>query len=239
MNKILLFPTFIGHNVYAHADAFRDLIFDTIDDHKSPDGYSHELTGNLDLQKDVRYSEFFSFVTECAMEYVASLQVDPNQYDYNIVKSWFNITRSKNNPKHSHKDAHLSFAYYISTPQELKKMICFFSQDKTNELYAGMFNNVSVFNLENASSWSLDANQGEIYIFPAKLEHAVIATMNDITNSGVMNASGVEDAIDDITKFRVAIAGDIVLTHKEKALVSLGLQPVKNWKTFEVKIEQS
>jgi hypothetical protein len=232
MNKVLLFPTLIGHSVYAQSDAFRDLIFDTIDDHKSPSGYSHEMTGDLDLQKDVRYSDFFSFVTKCAMEYVASLEIAPHQYDYNIVKAWFNITRSKNNPKHSHRDAHLSFAYYVHTPQEFKKMICFFSQDKVNELYAGMFNNVRGFNLENASSWSLDADQGGIYVFPAKLEHAVIATKDDITNSGVLNADAADDPIDDIKKFRITLAGDIVLTHKEKALVHLGLQPVKNWRTF-------
>lgn len=235
MNKILLFPTMIGHTVYEKSDSFKDLIFNTIGDHLSEGKQSHELTGHLTLQHDERYADFFTFATASAMEYVASLEIDPNIYDYNIVKSWFNITRAKNNPRHGHQDAHLSFSYYIHTPEDVKKMICFFAGAMPNELYPGMFaSNLKNFTFENASSWSLDASQGSMYMFPAKLEHAVIESKSQITLGGVLNATGLEDQIDDIRRFRVAIAGDIVLTHKEKAAVSLGLQPVKNWRTFKV-----
>jgi hypothetical protein len=103
-----------------------------------------------------------------------------------------------------------------------------------NELYGGFFNNAREFNFENALSWSLEANQGDIYLFPAKLPHAVIGSKNELDQSGILNTADKDDPVDDIKTFRVAIAGDIVLTHKEKAPVSLGLQPVKNWKTFKV-----
>jgi hypothetical protein len=148
MNKIHLFPTFIGHKVYQDAAAFKEVLFDSINDHLSEDGYSHELTGHLTLHHDARYVDLFRFATMSAMEYVACLHVDPSIYDFNIVKSWFNITKEMNNPVHSHSDAHLSFVYYISTPPEVKKMLCFFVKESPNELYAGMSDNMRAFAIE-------------------------------------------------------------------------------------------
>ena len=110
-------------------------------------------------------------------------------------------------------------------------MICFFRDKNPNELYAGMLINSTNYNIENASSWSIEINEGQIYLFPASLAHAVIASTNDVNETGVSNITS-DDPVKDLAEFRVAIAGDIVLTHKEKAIISMGLQPVKNWRTF-------
>lgn len=232
MNKIHLFPTFVGQDIYRDAGVFKDLIFNSIEDHLTDDGYSDELTGHLTLQHDERYRSFFEFATQSAKRYVECLNINPNTYDYNIVKSWFNITREKNNPIHTHSDAHLSFVYYISTPTEVKKMLCFFVDESPNQLYHGMSSLVKEFNYENALSWSIEIAEGEIYLFPASLAHGVIASKNDINTKGISKIMDKDVPIRDLREFRVAIAGDMVLTHKDKALVSMGLQPTKNWRTF-------
>ena len=174
MNRIHLFPTLIGHEVYKDAATFKEVVFGSVNDHLSEDGYSHELTGHLTLHHDVRYAGLFRFATKSAMEYVACLNVDPSIYDFNVVKSWFNITKKMNNPVHAHSDAHISFVYYISTPPEVKKMLCFFVKESPNELYPGMGDNMKAFAIENAVSWSIAVSEGELYIFPAKLEHGII-----------------------------------------------------------------
>jgi hypothetical protein len=232
MNKIHLFPTFVGRELFQGASAFKSKVFDTISDHLSDDGYSHELTGHLTLQHDVRYKQFFEFATMSAMQYVACLNIDPNIYDYNIVKSWFNITKERNNPRHAHSDAHISFVYYISTPIDVKKMLCFFIDESPNQLYSGMDFNIKEFCYENSLSWSIEVNEGEIYLFPASLAHGVISSKSDITLQGISNSTEKDIPILNIKEFRVAIAGDIILTHKDKALIPMGLQPTKNWRTF-------
>lgn len=232
MNKIHLFPTFVGQELYQDAESFKTLIFNSIGDHLTDDGYSDELTGHLTLQHDARYRPFFEFATQSAMQYVGCLNIDPNTYDYNIVKSWFNITKEKNNPSHTHSDAHLSFVYYISTPVEVKKMLCFFVAESPNQLYHGMASQIKAFNYENALSWSIEISEGEIYLFPANLAHGVVASKDDITPQGISNIRAKDVPMLNLKEFRVAIAGDIVLTHKDKALVSMGLQPIKNWRTF-------
>ena len=39
-------------------------------------------------------------------------------------------------------------------------------------------------------------------------------------------------SLEDAKEHRIAIAGDIILTYKEKAAKPLGLQPKRNWRTF-------
>jgi hypothetical protein len=37
----------------------------------------------------------------------------------------------------------------------------------------------------------------------------------------------------DLTKRRISIASDAVLTYKEKSAKALGIQPVSNWRSFK------
>jgi hypothetical protein len=232
MNHINLFPTLIGSHNYAEKDAFKEKVFRTFKNHVSPQGYSNENTGHLDLHHEKAYEDFFKFVTACARDHVSGLNIDPSIYDFNIVKAWFNISKTKNNPKHNHSDAHLSFVYYIHTPAEYKKMLCFFLDNNPNALYAGMLDRASSYTLANAVSWAFETDEGTMYTFPAKIPHAVVASAQDVTNIGILNVDQLDEPIKELKTFRVAIAGDIVLTHNEKALVNLGLQPISNWRTF-------
>lgn len=235
MEAMLLFPTFVGKDTYQEKDNFKEKVFSTIHNHLSPEGYSHERTGHVTLHHDETYHDFFKFVVRSAKDYVATLDIDPEIYDYNVVKTWFNITKESRNPRHNHADAHLSFSYYIHTPKEVKKFLCFFSDNKINALYDGMMLNVKGFNQLNSESWMFETNEGDIFLFPSKLGHAVVAGGADITEGDAAKLFKQEEpikSVDTLNKFRVVIAGDMVLTHKEKTAINLGLQPVTNWRTF-------
>jgi hypothetical protein len=80
-----------------------------------------------------------------------------------------------------------------------------------------------------------ETNEGDIFLFPSKLGHAVVAGGADITEGDAAKLFKQEEpikSVDTLNKFRVVIAGDMVLTHKEKTAINLGLQPVTNWRTF-------
>jgi hypothetical protein len=236
MSGLLLFPTLITQEEYDKKELFKETVFRNIHKSLSSDGYSHERTGHVTLHHEEEYSDLFKFVTSCAKRHIEALGIDPSIYAYNVVKTWFNITKTKNNPKHSHADAHLSFAYYVNTPQEAKKMLCFFAKHPANRLYEGMLSNVHTYNVANADSWSFPTTEGQLFMFPAATEHAVISSKDDIGDSHIANVFGADEPLTNVAdapSFRIVIAGDIILTHREKAAVNLGLQPVENWKTFE------
>ena len=237
MNALLLFPTLVTQEDYPEKDKFKDLILKNIHKHLSPEGYSHERTGHVTLHHEKAYQDFFQFVTSCVKQHFEVLGIDSEIYEYNVVKTWFNLTKEMNNPRHNHSDAHVSFSYYVNTPEEIKKMICFFVDKPPNSFYTGMLNNVHTHNIVSSESWSLETNEGQLFIFPSNLAHAVIKSKDDIQEGSIAN-TGVEAPIKnakEASTYRIVIAGDIVLTHKNKAAVSLGLQPVGNWKTFNTK----
>ena len=62
-------------------------------------------------------------------------------------------------------------------------------------------------------------------LFPATLNHDTIGHDELSTNK--------IEGINDVENRRISIAGDIILTYKEKIAKHLGLQPIKNWRMFE------
>ena len=230
-----LFQTLIGQTTYDKKNAFKKLVLNTAHRNISDDGYSNELTGHLTLHHEKEYEEFFKFVSEKVNEYLKSLSVDPEKYNINIIKTWFNITKESNNPRHSHADAHLSFSYYVNTPEDCKKMICFFANQKGhNNLHPGFLEyQVLNYNFLNSLSWSFETNEGDLFVFPASLEHSVIDSKDNIKNEELTKKQESPTTSKTILKNkRLVIAGDILLTFKEKTAVHMGIQPIKNWRTF-------
>jgi hypothetical protein len=233
----LLFPTFIWTENYDKHLNFKEKVFSNIQNLCTPDGFSHEFTGHVTLHHTKDFKNFYKFVIENAKKYVETLSIDPDIYEYNVVKSWFNITRKSDNPRHNHCDAHISFSYYINTPSDCKKHIRFYNsssskQKNSNELYPGMVEfNATKFDYINSNYWNFDTEEGIIFIFPSSLDHSVV-DVNTIKENCEIEENK-RTSLDDFKKCRIAIAGDILLNFKNKKSVSLGLQPLKNWRTFE------
>lgn len=189
-------------------------------------GYSMETTGNVDLHHDDELSDIFDFAASSAFEYMNTLQLN-DEFDLNLVKTWLNIITEFHTPNHNHADAHLSFVYYVQIPDELNKPVNFLVKDIPNELFHGMTNaSIKEWNMWNSPTWYFKPIEGQMFMFPGKLFHYT---------SGY--GSGSPDApvktLDDLKPRRISIAGDFVLTYKQRIGRAYGIMPVSNWKVYK------
>lgn len=189
-------------------------------------GYSMETTGNVNLHHDDELSDIFDFAASSAFEYMNTLQLN-DEFDLNLVKTWLNIITEFHTPNHNHADAHLSFVYYVQIPDELDKPVNFLVKDIPNELFHGMTNaSIKEWNMWNSPTWYFKPTEGQMFMFPGKLFHYT---------SGY--GSGSPDApvktLDDLKPRRISIAGDFVLTYKQRIGRAYGIMPVSNWKVYK------
>ena len=236
----LLFPTMVMNETYSESENFKNLVFKNILNLCTEDGRSHEKTGHVTIHHTQDFFDFYKFAIKMAKKYVESLHIDPEIFEYNIVKSWFNITNNNTNPRHNHSDAHLTFSYCVNTPSNCKKAIRFFnpgnkinSLKSPNDLFPGMIEiNSNHFDYANSLHWSFETTEGEIFLWPASLDHSVV----NMNNENAEQVDLKEEFCLDMKQFyrsRIVIAGDILITYKNKQPVYLGLQPKENWRTFE------
>ena len=221
-----LFPVLIGEaSNDLHAE-MKPRLESAAMNYLDEDGFSSEQTGHVDLHLDPEFEALMQFATLAAKEYMATHMFHPDTFDYNIVKTWMNIIKEEGNPRHAHGDAHLSFVYYVNIPESFSTGITFHNYQERYEPFSGCIthNNPQEWNVFNSYAWSFPAKEGNLLIFPSRLQHHV-----DGTGNGKRTA--VKSLID-LQESRVSIAGDIVLTYKEKAAKHLGLQPIQNWRVF-------
>lgn len=220
-----LFPTLVGQWKIDNPEEVKKTFYDSILDHINQDGYSMETTGNVDLHCDGRFDSFFHIISDCARQYLSTLSVQDN-FDLNLVKTWYQISKQFHTPFHSHGDAHLSFVYYVQIPEKLNKPLVFNNAGRSNELHYGFFtHNVSQWNLYNSLSWRFTPQEGDLFVFPGKLEHYTEGFGDGSVDDGCKTVKDFADR-------RVALAGDFILTYKDKAAKPYGIQPVKNWRQF-------
>jgi hypothetical protein len=221
-----LFPTLLLEEVNADNDRVKDLLMARVLTHTDADGYSDESTGHVTIHHDPIFSPIFKMATSLAKQYCEVMQIDPSNFDFNIVKSWFNIIKDRSTPFHGHGDAHLSFVYYINVPTECAQQIQVYAHPEKYEPFPGFarHNNPNEWNIFNSYAWAFPASEGSMYLFPARLNHDTQGKTKD-RDPGVKT-------LEDVKMQRVAIAGDILLVYKEKSAKALGLQPKRNWRTF-------
>lgn len=221
-----LFPTLLLEEKNENSDHLKKIFLETILNYTDQDGYSSEGTGHVTLHHEPLYEPIFAMATKLAKQYCEVMQIDPELFDFNITKTWFNIIEKQETPFHNHGDSHLSFCYYVNVPHELASPIRFYAHFEKYEPVPGFakFNNPAEWNLFNSYCWSFPASEGTMYLWPAKVSH---------DTPGVVGycPPGIK-TIEDAKQRRISLAGDILLTYKEKAKVALGLQPKRNWRTF-------
>ena len=222
----LLFPVCLTEETNENHKSVKEAFERNILKYTNEYGMSDESTGHVTMHHEPEFEPVFKFATQAAKNFVAQYSIDPEVFDYNVVKSWMNILEHKNTPQHNHADAHISFAYYINVPEDKAMPITFCNYADRYEPFSFMakHNNPSEWNLINSYGWSFTPEEGKMFVFPAQLQHYV-DRISDAPETGIFS-------IEDYKKRRVTIAGDILLTYKETSAKSLGLQPIKNWRTF-------
>ena len=227
MQNHALFPTLVCQFSYDYPQKFKKTVKDTIFDHLDPNGYSEERTGHVNIHHEPAYEDMYKFAVACAKHYVEQYNVDPNQFDFNVVKSWFNITEESPNPVHSHADANIAFIYYVQIPDNCRNALRFYNYIDRHEPYprfCSVNEDGKGWNLWNSLTWQFMPIEGELFVFAGNLSHDTVG--NSVgPNSGVKN--------DNLANKRIAIAGDILLTFKQPSPKPMGIQPISNWKLFE------
>lgn len=222
-----LFPTLLLEDDAPDHGFIKDVYLKALMRHLTQDGYSNERTGHVTLHHDQIFEPICVMATKLARQYCEVMQIDPALFDFNVVKTWFNILGENRTPMHNHGDAHISFVYYINVPEGLEQDIEFYCKEPKLEPFIGFakFNNPAEWNIFNSYAWRFQCPEGKMYLFPAGMFHDTVCEKNERPDG----ITSVEDA----RSYRISFAGDILLTYKEKEAKPLGLQPRRNWRTFD------
>ena len=221
-----MFPTLILEKHDTNFDTVKSAVESNIFNHITGDGWTGESTGFVTLHLDPVFKLLFQFATEAARDYIARLSIDPNDFDFYIVKSWANIIRNRSIPIHSHADAHLSFVYYVNIPEDVKTPLVFHNNPNRYEPFVGLTRwNSKEWDLLNSGVWSFVPSEGSLMIFPGAMNHTCPRAPDGPDDTGVKDLDGLR-------RHRVSIAGDIIMTFREKSNKALGLQPIGNWQRF-------
>jgi len=217
-----LFPTLVATETYEHHDQFKQIFFDNLPKYLREDGITGEESGHVDLHLNPDFEEFFRFVSGVANEYIETLVGTKEIWESWLVKTWFS---DFNVPMHNHGDAHLSFVYYVNVPEIAAYPLHLLPPiDRPNDLTTGMFlankdaKAVEYNNQYNCNSVEFRPSEGILLVFPAKLGHMVKTHKTD-------QPPNIKDR-------RISLAGDFILTFKEKTARSMGLQPISNWRSM-------
>lgn len=228
MIRHALFPTLVGEWSYEDKDIFKSVFLENALQYFDKDGRTNELTGHIDLHLNSEFQSFFEFVGKCGFEYLDSLSLNLNLFNINIVKTWLSVSKEFHVPEHCHGDVHLSFVYYIQVPKNINKFITFKSKSPVNELFHGVMDlNTVEWNLLNSSNWSYQTPEGTMFMFPGYLDHRTVGDGNGQVDTPIK-------VIKDLKNKRIALAGDIVLTYKEKIGRAYGLTPTSMWRTYQI-----
>lgn len=221
-----LFPTLVLETFNEDHALLKKTFEKKILNHIGDDGFSNGETGHLTIHHDKSFRPIFELATKASQTYMQRLKVDPSIYDFNLVKVWMNMVRNQATPTHHHRDCHLSFVYYIHIPEGLEMPLTFQRDEYRHEPFAGCIKHgrPSEWDWLNSYTWSFPPREGVMFVFPANMLHGT-PPRNGERDTGIFS-------IEDFRKHRVSIAGDFVLTYKERYDRSLGIPPVKNWRTF-------
>ena len=83
-------------------------------DKKEKQSWLGDINGYENLQLNSQFDQLFNLIVLNIKKYIDFLNVDINQLDIYIQRSWPTISRGGENiVPHSHHQSHISFAYYL------------------------------------------------------------------------------------------------------------------------------
>lgn len=227
MQEYALFPTLLCSFRNQQHSLVKRQFYECAMNYFTKNGESHEQTGHVTMHHEPKLKEMYSFVIGSVLQYVNRLHIDSNLFEFNFVKSWLNVTNGMSNPQHNHRDAHISFVYYMNVPENNKRSIRFFNHVHRHEPFAGSFlfsNPTNTFDQYNSGNFMLPPEEGMLLVFPASLDHDVVGD----DQLRVLKRNTIQE----LNKCRISVAGDILMTFKDLQAKPLGLQPITNWRRF-------
>ena len=188
-------------------------------DYKKKDAaWTGDTQGFEYLQHNKKFENFFVEVKKNIIQYLDHLNIDSNQIDIYIQRSWGTI--SKGNEiisKHEHMQSHISFAYYLKKEVNDANFVLFDDIER-NEIIPGLFGSTTAINKGivkkinelNTNKVVINVKEDDIVIFPSKTSHATQSVKNN--------------------NERISISADIVCVAKDSKLLEQLMPPLQNWK---------
>ena len=179
-----------------------------------------DVSGYENLQLNSQFNKLFDLIISNIRKYIDSMNVDSNQLNIYIQRSWATISRGiENIPPHKHHQSHISFAYYLKKNENDSK-ISFHDSVAQNEFIPLLFSSRSIAkkniikkrDLLSSPIVQIPAKEDEIIIFPSKSRHS--------TQPGGNNDE------------RISISADISLLVKNSDGLEHLTPPLENWKKF-------
>ena len=189
-------------------------------DKKENHSWLGDVNGYENLQLNSQFDRLFNLIMSNIKKYIDSMNVDSDQLDIYVQRSWATISRGiENIPPHKHHQSHISFAYYLKKNDNDSK-ISFHNSAAQNEFVPLLFSSKSVAkkniikkrDLLSSPIVQIPTKEDDIVIFPSKSRHS--------TQPGGNNDE------------RISISADISIIVKNSDGLEHLTPPLKNWKKF-------
>lgn len=228
--NILLFPTLVTKNKYEVTDEEKSLWYEAYLKHCDNRGKTHDFLGFETVHHEESLEFFFKDkLMPSVKEYLETLNVDPDFFDVHVTKSFFNVTDQNGINEHNHAENHVSFVYYPRVAKGKERDLIFYhpSEAHGNEPYTQWFeSNAKNWDFINARSYSVGVEEGVIYIFPSKLTHNIKKLEGDSKYiKGFKTAKQLDQT-------RFCVAGDMILSRRNRGEYKRSLTPVSDWRVF-------
>lgn len=220
-----IFPTtlYLGKSDKHHKN--KKSFYDVYQKYDFEDTTVSETSGNPLLHLDEALEDLFSDVISHVENYIYNVLSLKQIFNVAITKTWISRARDLSHeiPWHIHSTSHISFVYYINVPEN-SNSIHFLNYYSPNSLFLGMYQDneleerrlIKNYNQENAQSFYIMPEEGNILLFPSSLRHS---TQNhDVEFDGE----------------RLSVVGDITLILKPDQFgYSMGYLDPKYWKIYK------
>ena len=181
--------------------------------------WTGDVQGHEFLHLNKKFEKLYKLISINVKKYTELLGINNNEIDFYFQRSWATISKGKENIKpHSHKQSHLSFAYYLKKNKNDGNII-FHNQAAQNEIAPELFNRVNekskrfyTTTYDNANNIVFKPEVDEIYIFPSKVLHSTTPNETD--------------------DLRISISADISLIAKDSSGNEHLMTPIAKWLKF-------
>jgi len=224
-----IFPTTIYVGEMVDHQKYReefDKVYPKYDyEETSWDNTVSENLGKPFIHLEDNLDSLFYEISLHAKKYVCDVLEYKDIFDYVITKSWLSRARRPDNEIrwHFHSTSHISFVYYLSTPNN-SHTLEFQNTCTKNDLFKAMNvededtadrNMVKNYNPLNSPAFYMHPIEGSLFLFPSSLSHHTRFMGGDFKGE------------------RLGIVGDITLMLKEDQLnFSMGYIDNKYWKKY-------
>jgi hypothetical protein len=183
MIKHELFPTLVCTFQYDKHKEFKELFNQNYlkYGHYNDDGVfvTGESEGFNKVHHEPAFVDFYDFTTACMKLYLMEMGVNLDNFYIVIGKSWLSFCdMNREVPPHNHGDHHLSFIYYVNAPDNCDFINFKDTRVFLNEPFYPAFSedwgeprNITEVNKYNTQNHFFQPKQGDLFIFPSKLNH--------------------------------------------------------------------